>query len=350
MWRVLWVAVLVGCYSPTPPSGSPCLTRDDCPDPLLCDPLTSTCQDAECLATSTCPTDATIDDGELDPDTRPPADAQGEDCWSQWTTVTLAFAEPRPLAFSSNKAEGDPSLSPDNLELYFARKDQVFEIYVSRRATRQDPFTSVERVAGLENQTEDSRAALSPDGLELIFASKRSGGNGGSDIWVARRSTPSSNYDTVSLGYTDLLNTHRDQYDPELSADGRTLFFATVPENQAQRIAYAMRPGGGAPFMPPTLLEVNVPGATAVADPTISPDQRVLVFTAAATGSSDLYFATRAATSDPLVVMGRVPSVNTDGGLERDAELSADGCQLYFARGAGSGQQPGDIYVADVVR
>jgi hypothetical protein len=45
-----------------------------------------------------------------------------------------------------------------------------------------------------------------------------------------------------------------------------------------------------------------------------------------------------------------LPTVNTATGLERDGELSADGCQLYFVGGAMNGQQPGDIYVAEVVR
>jgi hypothetical protein len=42
--RGLALVVLVGCYSPTPRPGSPCTDDTNCPTPLVCSPLTMTCE------------------------------------------------------------------------------------------------------------------------------------------------------------------------------------------------------------------------------------------------------------------------------------------------------------------
>ena len=69
--------------------------------------------------------------------------------------------------------------------------------------------------------------ALSRDGRSLYFVSDRQpGGFGLTDIWVARRASVDSPWETpVNLGA--VINSARPEVDPALSIDGRLLFFSS---------------------------------------------------------------------------------------------------------------------------
>lgn len=74
----------------------------------------------------------------------------------------------------------------------------------------------------------DSAAGLSPDGLLLTFAdfpgSVRPGGYGGADLWMARRASVSSPWQTpVNMG--PIVNGQGHEWYPVISPDGSTLYF-----------------------------------------------------------------------------------------------------------------------------
>lgn len=55
--------------------------------------------------------------------------------------------------------------------------------------------------APVNSVSNDMNAALSPDELSIYFASTRPGGQGGADIWVSRRASFDSPWETpVNLG------------------------------------------------------------------------------------------------------------------------------------------------------
>ncbi len=65
----------------------------------------------------------------------------------------------------------------------------------------------------------DAVASFSADGLEMYFDSDRSGGYGGFDIWVARRSTTDDDWGTPeNLGSTVNIGQH--DAHANISADG----------------------------------------------------------------------------------------------------------------------------------
>lgn len=76
----------------------------------------------------------------------------------------------------------------------------------------------------------DSQPILSADGQNLYFASDRSGGQGGTDIWVARLADIRQDGTPVwgkpeNLG--SAINTAEDERSPFIGADGTTLYFAS---------------------------------------------------------------------------------------------------------------------------
>src|SRR5438876_7304961 len=70
----------------------------------------------------------------------------------------------------------------------------------------------------------DQHPAISSDGLNLYISSDRPGGCGGLDIWVSRRASLYSPWESpVNLGCT--INSSANDLAPNLTADGHMLFF-----------------------------------------------------------------------------------------------------------------------------
>jgi len=85
----------------------------------------------------------------------------------------------------------------DGLELLLASTRPgsfgAFDLWVSTRQTPQDLWSTPVHLDAPMNTTDiDSQPSLSRDGQTLIFTSSRTGGSGGTDLWMSTR-TPSGN-------------------------------------------------------------------------------------------------------------------------------------------------------------
>jgi hypothetical protein len=79
-------------------------------------------------------------------------------------------------------------------------------------------------VNGVNSTWVNRDPTISADGLLLVFSSDRDGGYGRQDLWMTRRTTTDGPWsEPVNLGPT--INGDRSEYQPEISADGRTLLF-----------------------------------------------------------------------------------------------------------------------------
>ncbi len=130
-----------------------------------------------------------------------------------------------------------PSISPNGLELYFSDfSDDQYDLlppggygsgdlWVARRATRNDPWQEPENLGQQVNSpAADVRLHISADGLLLFFDSRRSGGQGGADLYMTRRKNLSDAWgEAVNLGPN--VNSSESEYNPCISADGCTLIF-----------------------------------------------------------------------------------------------------------------------------
>ena len=129
-----------------------------------------------------------------------------------------------------------PWISADGLELYFSSERSgsgwMADIYVARRTLPNDPWGPGVNVGGPVSQPSHDEVfvSLSPDGLLMLFSdhwttsTHRPGGQGDADVWMSRRTSPSSPWqEPVNLG-PQVNGPAKDIY-PRISPDGQTLYF-----------------------------------------------------------------------------------------------------------------------------
>jgi ketosteroid isomerase-like protein len=127
-------------------------------------------------------------------------------------------------------------LSADGLELYFHAWERPgghgeLDLWVARRETTNDDWGRPVNLGPMVNSSaSEGYSSISSDGLTLFFsdhpvnATYRSGGYGGTDIWVTTRATKSDPWGRpVNLGPT--INSSSNEDSPSISVDGSTLYF-----------------------------------------------------------------------------------------------------------------------------
>ncbi|HUV66084.1 MAG TPA: ankyrin repeat domain-containing protein, partial [Sedimentisphaerales bacterium] len=275
------------------------------------------------------------------------------------------FGDPVNLGPSVNSSarEYDPSVSADELELYFNSPRPgglgQADIWVTTRKTKADPWGTPVNLGPTVNSPAGEHApSISADGLSLYFSSDRSGGYGFQDLWMTTRQTRSSLWgEPVNLGPT--VNSAAREHAPSISTDGLELYFSGLWE-----FPESSRPGGSGgadiwvttrktksdPWGTPVNLGPTVNSPTYDESPSISGDGLSLYFhshRSGGSGKSDIWVTRRKSTSDPWsepVDLG--PNVNGPD-IEANPDISADGSTLYFAsRRAGSlgGSSDSDIW------
>ena len=147
---------------------------------------------------------------------------------------------PLPGEINTEYDEYEPRIDAREQSIHFVRgkAGSNADIWFAQRSPEAagewnapQPLTSI-------NTTDDELGPeLSRDGQLLLFYSNRSGGSGGYDIWVSRRSE-SGWQAPVNLG--PAINSEHDEYSPALSPDGTRLYFASnrpQPDDGPQRIS-----------------------------------------------------------------------------------------------------------------
>lgn len=130
--------------------------------------------------------------------------------------------------------DGSPTFSGKGEFMVFAADDRnggsgKTDLYVG--LMERGTIVSVQNLGPeINSRGWDSQPALSGDGQSLYFASDRPGGQGGTDIWVARLTDIRQDGMPVwgkpeNLGGE--INTAADERSPFIAADGTTLYFAS---------------------------------------------------------------------------------------------------------------------------
>ena len=144
-----------------------------------------------------------------------------------------------------------------------AEEDKDADLYLSQWDGRS--WSHPEPLSALNSPANDRGPAFSPDGRYLYFASDREGGEGGSDLYVARWDL--GNWTgAVALGAP--LNTAADELGPAPSADGSRLYFSSNRDGKGEDIFVAQ-----ALVPPATELPAAEPPATEPPATEPAPDQ-----------------------------------------------------------------------------
>ena len=141
----------------------------------------------------------------------------------EWTT-------PQPFGATINTPayEGQPSLSPDNRELYFVSDRPGgyggMDIWISRfdNGLWQLPVNAGPKINTAGNET---APFISVDNRTLFFASDGWPGMGGSDIFMSKRINEHTWDQARNLGYP--INTASDEKSQYVTMDGRKMYFAS---------------------------------------------------------------------------------------------------------------------------
>jgi Tol biopolymer transport system component len=271
-------------------------------------------------------------------------DALAGEVWSG-PEIWVPFGPPSlfpPLA-NLNASQADPSLTADELELYFSSNPNTdYDIWLVQRASSTAPWGTPARVDELSSTSLDETPEVSADGLTIYLASERPGGvSPGRRLWVSHRAkrgdpwpqpgpvtdfttggdldtSPTLQRDQLMMAFAsqhggdwDLyittrrsiadpwgpptalteLNSSAYDWDPALYRGGTSIVFASRRLNTSNSLFHATRGSAGESFSTPRLAsEFDVLGNAA--DPWLSDDGRHIVFDSRG-GPSKIYEASR---------------------------------------------------------
>ena len=147
-----------------------------------------------------------------------------------------------PISFgtmiNSPGIESDPRVSRNGLELYFTDLDiPPFrsgglgggDIWVSRRSSVADPWGEPENLVAVNSAFTDFTPSLADNDRILFFASNRIGGLGDFDIWISRREDLTAPWGPPQNAGARLNSAYKDSR-PYASSDGTTLYYGSYAE------------------------------------------------------------------------------------------------------------------------
>ena len=126
------------------------------------------------------------------------------------------FGPPEPIVeLNSPWKDGSPTVTADELTIYFhSDRDGNIgtdDIWMATRPSREAPFSAPMPVPNVTSDSQELTPSVTPDNRRLYFASRRPGGFGMMDIWVARRDRPEDPFGTpVSVRLLLVEPVHRE--------------------------------------------------------------------------------------------------------------------------------------------
>lgn len=133
--------------------------------------------------------------------------------------------------FNQHDSEGGITMTADNRTLYYSvmtrGKGGYNNCDIYYTTLHDGSWTAIQNAGPLVNgeTSWESQPTITPDGQYLYFASNRSGGMGGIDIWRCHRLPDGGWSRAENLGPS--VNTAGNEKCPFIHADGKTLYFAS---------------------------------------------------------------------------------------------------------------------------
>ena len=271
-------------------------------------------------------------------------------------TAGFIFGEPVNLGpLNSEGSDWDPSISADGLTLYFHSNRLGGygggNIWVTTRETTDSEWWSTPTNLGpTVNSLGAGTPSISADGLTLFFSSKRPGGSGNSDLWVATRETKEDDWGApVNLG--SHVNSPSGENTPCISFDGLELYFTS--DRDDYKIWVTKRATTKEPWDIPVSLGSTIHSGGESMHPSISADGLTLLFCSwrrsGGYGKADIWVATRATKDSPWTEPKNLgPTVNSSR-LDYAPCLSPDGSTLYFSSDRRGGLGNPDLWQVPIL-
>jgi serine/threonine protein kinase/formylglycine-generating enzyme required for sulfatase activity len=254
---------------------------------------------------------------------------------------------------NTTASDGMPCVSPDGLTLVFVRNFGPigsYDLWWSTRAAVDEPFAQPIAFDATVNSSDDEHTPfLSADGSTMLLASSRPNGLGKWDLWSSSRTTTAEPFGSVvNLGAS--VNSDADDRSPCLSMDGLTLLFASNrPGGPGEwNLWTATRKSTADPFVSPTPLGADVNVEAWTQNPLLSADGRTLLFASDRPGGFgvwDVWMSTRVSTDSTFEAPANLgPIVNTAGVDSRPA-VARDGTWLIYESNRPGGEGDFDLWI-----
>jgi len=280
------------------------------------------------------------DDTTLAPDARLEPIQASSFANSEWSAPVNLGA-----AINTAAIEANPTLSPDELSLYFqsdrANGHGGTDIWVSHRACADCDWEAPENLGSVINTSGNEGApSISLDGHLLFFYSTGlPGGQGAFDLYLSRRADPKDDFGwgtPVNLG-TD-VNTAANEAGPEYlqsAEDGpANLYFGRQPIGGTYDIYVVAVTRQGEPLGPAVpVAELNT-AAFSETGPTLRTDGREILFFSGRSptlGANDFWVSTRRSVHDPWSPPEHLGAPLSSAFNDRHPSLSDQGRTLVFA-------------------
>jgi hypothetical protein len=252
-----------------------------------------------------------------------------------------------------------PHISKTGLSLYFASTRPGGlggeDLWVSKRATTDESWCTPVNLGPTINTAANERSpGLSRDGHYLYFATTRSGGSGGFDIWVSWRHDKSDDFGwqpPVNLGsqFNSALTDAGPAYFENDDGGVPILFLASNRAGGAGGLdIYVSRLTAGGSFGPPVLVN-ELSGAVNDLTPGVRHDGLEVIIAsnrAGSIGAQDLWVSTRNTVGDVWSAPVNLGSALNSGFNENFPSLSSDRETLFFSSDRTGGSGGSDIYMS----
>jgi hypothetical protein len=257
------------------------------------------------------------------------SDAPAVTCWASWLAGTVVLSAPQLIAeLASTQPRTNPFLTTDGLHLYFDDFGAGNgDIWRADRDSVGVPWHAPALVAELSSSAKEGRVTLDTTGTIAIWVSARGGPE---NLWYATRATTADPFGTATQTDVAALDGGPGNVlDPEIIGPGLRLY-ASPLSGSSQTIEVTSRASTALAFGAPVSLP-SLSISSGVGDTTLSPDERVIVFTSGATGpENDLYYATRADATGAFGAAQPLAALNMSNVNDGDSAFSSDGCSLIF--------------------
>jgi hypothetical protein len=173
----------------------------------------------------------------------------------------------------------------------------------------------------------DSYPTLSADGLEMFFQSNRTSNN---DVYRSTRPSTTAAWG-APVRVPELSAAGNSESGPELSSDGRRIWFSRLTVSASWEIFTATRSAPGATWSTPVVVaEVNSAGADSA--PQVTADGLTMFFSREVAGlDREIMTATRATTTAPWSSAQAIPRFSSTAD-DDNPTVTGDGGELYFDR------------------
>ncbi len=240
-----------------------------------------------------------------------------------------AWSEPTEIAgLSSGTGDDDPSLTNDLLEIYWGSRRPggagSEDIWMARRTSPTDPWDTPVNVAELNSSAAETTMKITGDGLAMYFTSTR---DGDPDLYFSSRASRTSAWTTP---IKSSLSSANGDYGAFVQPDLRhvILCMGDVVANEALYAADRANPQAMWP-LPTRIAELDEAGISEC-DP-MEPSARSLYYASNRDGTYDIYTAQRSSAADPYGPRSAFTATNMAGVNDRDPWVSQDEKLMVFA-------------------